>query len=190
MTEWFSGGAVGPVTSEQEGSDSSTAPLGAEKLQFFLPPPTAGDPGQGAENEPPGCTQPSISLAAEAYPSENAWLHIPLALDPEFENGSFVLHKKILTPLTLRLCTTWLHPDVLSITQKDITGQRSTCGNKNAFFWAFIYKDLTRSSRKSEVNNRKWPKDLERRVIKWIIFTPPGITGKLSCFGHAEASAV
>lgn len=63
---------VGPVTSEQEGSDPSTAPLGAEKLQSILsPPPTAGDPGQGAENEPPGCTQASISTSAVAGPSEN-----------------------------------------------------------------------------------------------------------------------
>lgn len=50
MTECFRGGVFGPVPSEQEGSDPSTAPLGAEKLQAILSPPTAGDPGQGAEN--------------------------------------------------------------------------------------------------------------------------------------------
>lgn len=33
-------------------------------------------------------------------------------------------------------------------------------------------------------------KILERRVTKWISFTPPGITAELSCFGLAEASAV
>lgn len=33
------------------------------------------------------------------------------------------------------------------------------------------------------------PKILERRVAKWISFTPPGITAGLSCFGLVEASA-
>lgn len=192
MTERFSGGVVGPVTSEQEGSDSSTAPLGAEKLQFFCHHLQLEILGRGlktnllAAHNPASASQLRLTLlrtSDSTFPS--LWIQNLRTgvCPPQKKNNTF-------DPETLAAPRHFVHyTKGHNGTKINLWKQKCFLGFLSLFF-KFIYKDLTRNSRKSDVNNRKWPKDLERRVIKWIIFTPPGITGKLSCFGHAEASAV
>lgn len=98
------------------------------------------------------CHPPEPVILGEGWngaPPEKLWLHIsPLNLDPELKSGGSVHH---FCPLLEKLLC-----------------------NGFSFSWFFLlsfsetlplfYQSATRNGSKSEVNNREWPKDLQRSV--------------------------